>query len=312
MLSHSSHLPLAIALGGFGIAVAIRYLRERRWTAPTMLIAGAILIGFAGEFAFVQVATRMLGAAPLRLPHLSAHLVEMGPGTTYLNTHCPAAQFAICADRTKFPVYWEDFLFSTAPDRGVFGLADASRKQAISSEQVRFAVAVLGNQPAAVIGGFGLSFLQQVAMFRTDEIYYTPDVLEAFATRLPAKEYRRVLRSRAAAGGGMETYLTAATYILIIASMIATAVLLTRSRRMPRPWPAAHRKVLAAAMIIAAGVAINAAVCGIIASPYDRFQARVIWLVPVIAVALWSMLQDRDAATPARSPNAGTSPAGSS
>ena len=38
--------------------------------------------------------------------------------------------------------------------------------------------------------------------------------------------------------------------------------------------------------IVLMGVLANAIICGALASPYDRFQARVIWLVPLVALAV--------------------------
>jgi formate/nitrite transporter FocA (FNT family) len=38
--------------------------------------------------------------------------------------------------------------------------------------------------------------------------------------------------------------------------------------------------------LVVAGVLANAIVCGALASPADRFQARVIWLIPLLAVGM--------------------------
>jgi hypothetical protein len=34
------------------------------------------------------------------------------------------------------------------------------------------------------------------------------------------------------------------------------------------------------------GVLLNAAVCGVLSGPHDRYQARTIWLVPLLAAGL--------------------------
>jgi hypothetical protein len=36
--------------------------------------------------------------------------------------------------------------------------------------------------------------------------------------------------------------------------------------------------------LVLAGVVLNAAVCGVLNGIYDRFQARVVWLVPLLAL----------------------------
>ncbi|WP_156840027.1 hypothetical protein [Novosphingobium aquimarinum] len=283
LLGHSSHLLLVGLMLGLGIVLVARHGWRRLRDPALLLIASALLVGFAGEQAFNFAARQMLGSAPLRLPHLSAHLVEMGPGTEYLDEHCPEAGFAICADRAKFPIVWTNFLFNPDPRNGVFAVADAPRKRAISDEQVRFAFAVLADRPLETMGGFSLSFLEQLGRFKLDELYYDADSFQTFATRLPASEFRRVARSAAAGHGVIEDWLTGSTYLVVLASL---AIIAAMQWRLWRSQRAIGGDLITASWLILFGVVANAAVCGIIASPFDRFQARVIWLVPLAALAL--------------------------
>jgi hypothetical protein len=39
-------------------------------------------------------------------------------------------------------------------------------------------------------------------------------------------------------------------------------------------------------VLIPLGVVINAVVCGAVSGPHDRYEARVAWLVPFVAIAL--------------------------
>jgi hypothetical protein len=303
LLGHSSHLLLVALMLGLGIVLACRHGWRRPLRDPALLlIASALLVGFAGEQAFNFAARQMLGSAPLRLPHLSAHLVEMGPGTAYLDEHCPEADFAVCADRAKFPIVWTNFLFNPDPRNGVFAVADAPRKRAISDEQVRFAFAVLADRPLETMGGFSLSFLEQLGRFKLDELYYDADSLQTFATRLPAFEFRRVARSPAAGHGAVEDWLTRSTYLVVLASLVVIAAMQWRLWRVQR---AIGGDLATASWLVLFGVVANAAVCGIIASPFDRFQARVIWLVPLAAMALAMAWREQSRISAARE----TSPA---
>jgi hypothetical protein len=38
--------------------------------------------------------------------------------------------------------------------------------------------------------------------------------------------------------------------------------------------------------MVAIGIMVNAAICGALSSPLDRYEARVAWLVPFIAVTV--------------------------
>jgi len=41
-------------------------------------------------------------------------------------------------------------------------------------------------------------------------------------------------------------------------------------------------------VILLLGLFLNALICGVLASPYGRFQARIIWLLPVLAALVWT------------------------
>ena len=43
-------------------------------------------------------------------------------------------------------------------------------------------------------------------------------------------------------------------------------------------------RLLAAAGLIGAAVVANAAICGVLSGPFARYEARLIWLVPMLAL----------------------------
>ena len=49
-------------------------------------------------------------------------------------------------------------------------------------------------------------------------------------------------------------------------------------------------RLVAAALLLAAVVLINAVVCGVISGPYSRYQARVAWVVPLVALTALTRL----------------------
>ncbi len=66
---------------------------------------------------------------------------------------------------------------------------------------------------------------------------------------------------------------------------IATLVALVALARRQRPGSPPSRLVAAAVFLLVA-VVVNAAVCGILSGPFARYQARIVWLVPLTAVLL--------------------------
>jgi apolipoprotein N-acyltransferase len=55
------------------------------------------------------------------------------------------------------------------------------------------------------------------------------------------------------------------------------------------PKPPAQRHLTDFVGIVAAGVLANALVCATLASSLDRFQARVVWLLPFLALCVLAM-----------------------
>ena len=68
-------------------------------------------------------------------------------------------------------------------------------------------------------------------------------------------------------------------YVVVIASVL---VLVGVSVSQIRPLPREH---LALVVFVGLGIIGNAAICGILSSPADRYQSRVIWLLPLLAAA---------------------------
>ena len=219
----------------------------------------------------------------------------MGPGARYLETRCPSAGFLLCAARDKLPLEWTEILFCQTETCGVFGSADLATKQAMGQDQFRFALAVFSEYPTAVSVGLAGEFLRQLTMIGVSDAHYAPDALQAFATRLPAAEFTRVINSRAAISSGTADYYTAVSYLFTGISILAIPPLLMSVSRQnisnsSRSRRTSVEKIKMALALLFSGYVANAAICEIIAHPYDRFQSRIAWIVPLgfIVVSLIS------------------------
>ncbi|MDB5743671.1 MAG: putative rane protein [Polaromonas sp.] len=298
LTAHTSHLAVAALLLMLLLLARLLSARWRRlpWIG-LVAVAGCIAAGLAAEWAFNKAVTVAVGAPPLRLPHLMGHLIDMGPGTAYLKKHCPQADYAACAFVKNYPTYWEDFLFSTNPGNGAFALADAATKRRLSAEQFRFAADVLRADPVGVVGGMGAEVLHQLVNFRVDIAHYSQETLATqYEGRLPPEIFADMQRSRAARLFPLDRWLTVTTYATVLVSLALAGLWWRRHRSAPEgaaEGQAAPRRQLSQlsqlAWIVMAGVVANAAVCAILASSLDRFQARVMWLLPFLAFSVLSM-----------------------
>jgi hypothetical protein len=83
---------------------------------------------------------------------------------------------------------------------------------------------------------------------------------------------------------------------VVIAGFIVAAALLRRVPRMPPGSP-----IVPIIIWTVTGILVNAAVCGILSGPHDRYAARVAWLLPFSALLIAEALLSK-----ARRSNVGT------
>jgi len=282
--AHASHVVLAASL--LGLALLVRWLSSRWQGVPTTaLLVVAFCIGgaVAAEWAFNKAVTMAVGAPPMRMPHPMARLIDLGPGTAYLKQRCPDSNFAACAYVQNYPTRWDEFLFSTDPAKGAFALADVATKRRLSDEQLRFVMEVIRFDPAGVAAGIGKDVLKQLVDFRVDITRYDNRGLALFEGRVPVAVFTDMQNSRAAQESPLNAWLTMATYALVLLSVLLLA------------WQASVGKKTGAAQqqrlftdfswFVVAGVVANGVICATLASSLDRFQSRVIWLLPFLALA---------------------------
>lgn len=289
-LAHSSHIPLLLGLlAAFLLTRAVLRKDLRQYTAPALLIASVVGIGLLGEQAFAYSVKRAEGVEPLRLPHISAHLIDIGPGDAYLRSHCPQAGFAICAAKDKLPLQWMEVLFCKTESCGVFSSATLSERKAMSEEQFRFASAVFREYPAAVAWGLFREIAAQITMIGVRDAGYGQDDLHAFKTRLTAQEYYRALHSSVARSRLLPEYFTAVSYGSACLSALALIAAVFRDWANNAALSAEDAviadKLRMALAIVVLGLILNSAICGGIAHAYDRFQSRVVWVLPLVFVA---------------------------
>lgn len=307
LTAHASHVALAATL--VLVLVALRALSPA-WRGVGLrrvlsVMLACIALAVAAEWAFGLAVKKAVGQPPLRLPHVMARLIDMGPGTDYLRRQCPEARFAACAWLANYPTRWDDFLFSTDPSKGAFALADADTKRRLAGEQLRFAAAVLRHDPVGVVGGVGADVVRQLFTFRVDIFGYRDQDLVKYLGRVPDAVYQQMERSRGARNTRYNEALSLASYAGVLAALAVGAWLWRRRRT--GATPPAHAVMPVQdfqrfAALVIAGVIANAVVCATLASTLDRFQARVVWLLPFVAVAALLLAARRRAALAAATP----------
>ena len=277
VLFHNSHLLLLAALICL-LGLAMLRQRWRRIVPPSRLAlpAAALACGLAGQAAFSLAVTGVTGQPPVTMPFVTAHLVEMGPGTRLAHETCPHSGFEICRYRDRLPTDWISFLFSYDPRTGVFKTVPPSVQRALSEEQARFALATLAAEPLATTGGLMRDGVAQLWRLSLEDVPLTA-ADETFLAANFTEEVADMTRDSAVWN---HAWAASALSRLIQASTAAAAAglfVMVLARRLPSQGPLA---ILLLLCVI--GLVLNALICGVLASPYGRFQARVAWLLPFL------------------------------
>ena len=200
---------------------------------------------------------------------------------TTCGANCPASGFLLCKYVGEFPLDSEAFLFGAEPGKSVFATASHDERHALSREQFRFLIAVLRYEPVATIESGIRNAAWQFVDFGISDFSYAPTEKSYLDHTLPASRLP-ALHASAAYRGKVPANMLTYFYGSVAALSLLYLALLWLG------WLPAWRmdgtvKGLCCWML--AGLVVNAIVCGSLSGIFPRYQARVIWLVPLIAIA---------------------------
>lgn len=271
---HASHALIAVAMLCFVLTAGL--LRKPIRKSAIVALVSALALAGGAEFAFTQGVKKVLGVTPTRPPFLMARLIADGPGAAYLKANCPQAGFTVCSFVDRLPVGDADaFLWSTDPSRGVFMNVDAAMRQALSNEQLRFALATLAFDPVGEIKAAAKNVFTQLGLIGRINFTYVGDTA-FYRAHVPSPYIEAMERTKTWSGDLPMTSLPAVAFI------VASMIFILASATFRRSQISSGLSLFTVAVIL--GVLFNATVCGAMSGPHDRYQARVIWLIPLAAL----------------------------
>jgi hypothetical protein len=267
VMSHYGNIPLAAAC--VAVALLIRLLERRLsfWAiafglAPVLLamMVNALVSGIAFDSASVT---------PKRLPILLARSIEDGPARWYLMEHCKDEHYATCDALGSIPKYANDVLFKEG------GLARASNEtlEKVRDEEMLILWRAFQEYPLEQTWSFAGNAVKQLWYFGPSNFAWTdirvfPDgriklTFDRYNDREIFKAFRMI------------------NNFSIIASLAVLAWLLLFGglRR--------NREVRDILIVLCLGLLVNAAIFGGLSAPSERYQGRVIWLLPAFAAIFW-------------------------
>jgi hypothetical protein len=280
--SHLSNLPVIFANVVLAAILRAGWGTVLRVAAP---LAGAVLLLLGTNW----VGHGRLALSPYGSTFLLARLIADGPAARTIEARCPEVGWYLCAFADRLPSNSDVFMWvpdspvNRRPDgTAIFlgGMVLAPEASAIIAETLR-------REPLAVIRGGLANFIAQLRRNQIGDTLSRHDVgtgvRREIAKGFPAAELARFddslqMQDGLKAIGRMFNPLFSAVLVL------ATPFVLLAWRRAHR----AHElRSLGLLLCLLVGLTGNALATGALSMPHHRYQARVVWLLPLAAMLFW-------------------------
>jgi hypothetical protein len=290
---HTANVPLTLGLSA--CAIGLRLMSKQAGPARRVAITaagvlGVIAVAVVGQMLYSVLVIGKAVPSVMAPLFLLARLIHDGPGRDVLLSRCPDAGWELCALLDHLGTDHNDLLWSAGSAyqqliRRVGEVAAIAEAQSIVSETVR-------TYPLRVVGN---ALMNGARQFVTISSIYRP-------CPCPAKRIDTVIQTHFA--GEWPAYVAAlqttgrfppdwldAVNMVVAAVAGAGLVAAAASSRRDRP-------LIAYVFLALAG---NAVLLGGLSGPAERYQARIVWLIPALGFALVARRwQARHAASPAR------------
>jgi hypothetical protein len=275
--AHTSHLLLATGLcAGFWLLQLAPRVRSavclRNACIVTVIVAAAICLQLGVNNRLYGIAS-LAGGSP---PFVEARILSDGTGARYLREHfAEHKSWVLVHFLDRMPANEEDFLWS---DNGIWSVATYDEQDELQREQWPLVIATVRAYPGQQAAISLRSFRRQLTKFALDYFHYDdytqthlnaaiPNGRSAYDSSLQA---HNALPQRAAT---IVQLMTVIASLLIILASLPGAI---RRRGVHRD------RLLALTGVVVAAVLSNAFICGVLSGVDPRYQARVIWLIPLL------------------------------
>jgi putative flippase GtrA len=311
MAIHRSHwgTELAVAFCG-GLLLLIMGLSAQSVVRRVLLIVTAGAVAWGVGSIYESVYFNRTGSKLGHPPFIMARVLADGPGRAYLRHACAetpkggAEPYVLCRYKDNIGNYTSRsgsslsaasnlILWSNAKKSRVFNGADRPGRIGLESEEMRFVLGTLKYDPVGQAVASLNDWGQQLIAFQVDDPLRNPSaylrgkywpttilpkLIPNFSACRPPGDCRPpfdyyVLQV------WHGTVLLASLLVVIFRLSLKDVRQSVRRRRLKDGEEPAR---VAATMLLLAGVLLaNAFICGVLSGPFDRYQSRLIWLLPV-------------------------------
>lgn len=276
--AHTTHLILAAFLC---LLVWLAKVLHRSSTTVTPLPASLFIA--AAALLLLAVNTRLYGHPTLdgnHPPYLEARLLADGPAASYLREHCPdPALHELCTRLHNLPANDDEFLWD---DRGIWSTSTPAQQAELLREELPLAVRTLRTYPVAQLGVSARNFFAQLTSFGLDDFDNNDYMQSQLDTVLP---HARAAYDRSLQAGNSTPWRipTLLQNVVVVLSFLAIGL----------TWRTSSARLRALTAMVLGVLLANAFLTGIFSEVDARYQARIIWMLPL--VALLALLDRREA-----------------
>jgi hypothetical protein len=262
MVMHMANLPIAVGLLIIDCLMMGRHAWDQRNRYRPVL--GAIIGGVAAMLVVGVVGFHQWTIAPQAPPFLLARSLQDGPGRLYLLEHCPQIGLDMCKHLDKLDLRISKFIWD---DDGVYSVVSPDEEAQLRAEDKRIYIAAAIEHPWLQAEAMARNAFLQLVTFSLHE-YYIPSWAE-----YTSSDMKLHIPDQAP----WQTDLSIIEYLVVIGSL---GYICLKWRELPRS--------LTHLSIMVIGTVLLEALAGAISEPVPRYEARVIWLVPMTALLIWS------------------------
>jgi hypothetical protein len=283
IVSHATHLVMALwILAVLTLLLICRSRIMQRRTRALSEVAVIIAIATASQ---CMLHAYLYGHPSLngnQLPYLTARFLADGPERTYLQTRCATEHWLLCAHVDNLPDNDDEFIWG---DNTIWTTATPVEKQRILKEETPLILATLRTYPRQQLAiSFG-SFLDQLNDFGVNDFDNNTWIEDSIEETMRGA-HARYERSLQAHDRVPTNFFTTLQRWPVYASVIIIVAFL------PWLWRRRETQLLGFLAVILPMLIANAFITAVASEVDSRFQARVIWLLPLLAGIIFFRWKD--------------------
>ncbi len=263
MVMHMSNLPIAFGILFVGALLAGRRLWADR--ARYAMIGGALLLGLLALLGVGVVGFHQWTIAPQAPPFLLARSIADGPARLYLLDHCPRIGLLMCKHLDKLDLPTETFIWD---QDGLYSAVSPEDAAELRAEDKKIVLAATLEHPWMQIKASIRNIGAQLGLFSLHEALL-PLAVQYTATEMTLNDIPGSFIQRSPLIASIPEYIVVFAGLGFIGYAWRTGALSRKQK---------HVAILVLATVLIEGFAAA------ISEPAPRYEARVIWLIPMLAI----------------------------